>query len=49
MFLENWSAYRARFVKFMPLEYRRALAEMAQEKARTEQSAPRAAEVRAND
>ena len=34
--LGNWSAYRARFVKVMPHEYRRALREMAQSKA-TEQ------------
>ena len=30
--LENWSTYRARFVKVMPHEYRRALAEMAAQK-----------------
>jgi hypothetical protein len=33
----------------MPLEYRRALAEMAQEKLKAEQPAARVAEVRAND
>ena len=27
--LENWSRYRARFVKVFPKEYRRALAELA--------------------
>jgi glutamate synthase domain-containing protein 2/glutamate synthase domain-containing protein 1/glutamate synthase domain-containing protein 3 len=27
--LENWAAYRARFVKVFPVEYRRALGEMA--------------------
>jgi glutamate synthase (NADPH/NADH) large chain len=46
--LENWTAYLPRFVKVMPLEYRRALAEMAEEQARREPSAPRV-EVRAND
>jgi len=46
--LENWAAYLPKFVKVMPLEYRRALAEMAQEKLRNEQPTPRA-EVRAND
>jgi hypothetical protein len=33
----------------MPLEYRRALAELAQEKLRNEQPTPKVAEVRAND
>ncbi|HET7729726.1 MAG TPA: glutamate synthase large subunit [Usitatibacter sp.] len=48
--LENWAAYLPRFVKVMPLEYRRALAEMAQEKLRNEQPAVQVArEVRAND
>jgi glutamate synthase (NADPH/NADH) large chain len=46
--LENWAAYLPKFVKVMPLEYRRALGEMAQEQARTERDAPKA-EVRAND
>jgi glutamate synthase (NADPH/NADH) large chain len=46
--LENWAAYLPRFVKVMPLEYRRALAEMAQEKLRSEQPTPRV-EVRAHD
>ncbi len=46
--LENWAAYLPKFVKVMPLEYRRALAEMAQEKLRNEQPTPRV-EVRAND
>jgi glutamate synthase (ferredoxin) len=46
--LENWAAYLPKFVKVMPLEYRRALSEMAQEMARHEPPAPRA-EVRAND
>ncbi|HXF79565.1 MAG TPA: glutamate synthase large subunit [Usitatibacter sp.] len=32
--LENWAAYLPKFVKVMPLEYRRALGEMAQEQAR---------------
>jgi glutamate synthase (NADPH/NADH) large chain len=46
--LENWAQYLPKFVKVMPLEYRRALAEMAQEQARREQPAA-TAEVRAND
>jgi glutamate synthase (NADPH/NADH) large chain len=46
--LENWAAYLPKFVKVMPLEYRRALSEMAQEKAMHEKVMPRA-EVRAND
>jgi len=46
--LENWAAYLPKFVKVMPLEYRRALAEMAQEKLRNEQPTPRV-EIRAND
>jgi len=46
--LENWAAYLPRFVKVMPLEYRRALSEMAQEQARQEHAAPRG-EMRAND
>jgi len=32
--LENWAAYLPKFVKVMPLEYRRALGEMAEEQAR---------------
>ncbi|HSS27020.1 MAG TPA: glutamate synthase-related protein, partial [Usitatibacter sp.] len=32
--LENWATYLPKFVKVMPLEYRRALGEMAEEKAR---------------
>jgi len=47
--LENWAAYLPKFVKVMPLEYRRALGEMAEEQARrASEPAPRA-EVRAND
>ncbi len=46
--LENWATYLPRFVKVMPLEYRRALAEMAQEKLQNEQPTPRV-EIRAND
>jgi glutamate synthase (NADPH/NADH) large chain len=46
--LENWAAYQPKFVKVMPLEYRRALAEMAEEKGRREPATPRV-EVRAND
>jgi glutamate synthase (NADPH/NADH) large chain len=46
--LENWTAYLPRFVKVMPLEYRRALADMAGSQARRgEPAAP--AEVRAHD
>jgi glutamate synthase (NADPH/NADH) large chain len=47
--LENWAAYLPRFVKVMPLEYRRALAEMAEEAQRDQQITPPVAEVRAND
>jgi glutamate synthase (ferredoxin) len=46
--LENWAAYLPRFVKVMPVEYRRALTEMAKEQARVEAPAARA-EMRAND
>jgi len=46
--LENWAAYLPRFVKVMPVEYRRALSEMAREQSRVEPAAPRP-EVRAND
>ena len=46
--LENWTAYLPKFVKVMPLEYRRALAEMAGDPARHgEPAAP--TEVRAHD
>jgi glutamate synthase (NADPH/NADH) large chain len=46
--LENWAAYLPKFVKVMPLEYRRALSEMAQEMAKHEKVTART-EVRAND
>jgi len=46
--LENWAAYLPRFVKVMPLEYRRALSEQAAEQMRREQPAA-TVEVRAND
>ena len=46
--LENWSAYLPKFVKVMPLEYRRALSELAAEQMRREQP-PATVEVRAND
>jgi glutamate synthase (ferredoxin) len=46
--LENWSTYLPRFVKVMPLEYRRALGELAAEQQRRGQPAVQA-EVRAND
>jgi glutamate synthase (NADPH/NADH) large chain len=46
--LENWAAYLPRFVKVMPVEYRRALTEMAREQSRVEPAAHRP-EVRAND
>ena len=35
--LDNWAEYRTKFVKVMPVEYRRALREM--EQARTLQAA----------
>ena len=41
--LDNWSAWRTRFVKVMPHEYRRALAEMAQTKAAGQESNKEAA------
>ncbi len=47
--LENWTAYLPKFVKVMPVEYRRALGEMAQEAAQREQQPAQRAEVRAND
>ncbi|KKB11843.1 glutamate synthase [Devosia geojensis] len=34
--LENWEAYRPKFVKVMPVEYRRAIREMEQKKKRAE-------------
>jgi glutamate synthase (NADPH) large chain len=46
--LENWAGYLPKFVKVMPLEYRRALAEMAQEQLKNDQPTPRV-EMRAND
>jgi glutamate synthase (NADPH/NADH) large chain len=46
--LENWAAYLPKFVKVMPLEYKRALSEMAEEQSRRQApSAP--AEMRAHD
>ncbi|MGE5616111.1 MAG: glutamate synthase subunit alpha, partial [Bacillota bacterium] len=48
LILENWTAYLPKFVKVMPLEYRRALAEMAAEQARREQAMARV-EMRASD
>jgi len=41
--LENWTQYLPKFVKVMPLEYRRALAEMAQEQAKTKPAEERVA------
>ena len=35
--LDDWADYRARFVKVMPHEYRRALTEMAAQRAETQQ------------
>ena len=35
--LDNWATYRGKFVKVMPQEYRRALAEMAAEQAQAAQ------------
>jgi glutamate synthase (NADPH/NADH) large chain len=46
--LENWATYLPRFVKVMPIEYRRALGEMAKEQARRGETAA-GVEVRAND
>jgi glutamate synthase (NADPH/NADH) large chain len=46
--LENWGAYLPKFVKVMPIEYRRALSEMAEEQSRRGQPAS-SPEVRAND
>jgi glutamate synthase (NADPH/NADH) large chain len=46
--LENWATYLTKFVKVMPVEYRRALGEMAKEQSTREQPAARV-EVRAND
>jgi glutamate synthase (NADPH/NADH) large chain len=46
--LENWSAYLPKFVKVMPLEYRRALGELAAEQLRRSQPAGQV-EIRAND
>ena len=46
--LENWATYLPRFVKVMPIEYKRALSEMAQEQARRGEAA-RNVGVRAND
>ena len=37
--LENWNAYLPKFRKVMPVEYRRALAELAKEKAAAMQAA----------
>jgi glutamate synthase (NADPH/NADH) large chain len=36
LILDNWGEYRGKFVKVMPQEYRRALAEMAAEEAQAE-------------
>ena len=47
--LENWAQYLPKFVKVMPVEYRRALAEMAQEARRDQQVTPPMTEMRAND
>ncbi len=46
--LENWTAYLPKFVKVMPVEYRRALTELAQEQSRL-QPAAQPVELRAND
>jgi glutamate synthase (NADPH/NADH) large chain len=47
--LENWAAYLPKFVKVMPLEYRRALGELARERSQHDAQPARSAEVRAND
>jgi glutamate synthase (NADPH/NADH) large chain len=36
--LEKWSAYRSRFVKVMPVEYRKALQQMQEKSRETENS-----------
>jgi glutamate synthase (NADPH/NADH) large chain len=36
--LDNWATYRAKFVKVFPHEYRRALAEMAEQRAEQRES-----------
>src|SRR5450755_1960213 len=46
--LENWATYLTKFVKVMPVEYRRALSEMAKEQATRVEPVARL-EVRAND
>jgi len=46
--LENWANYLPRFVKVMPIEYKRALGEMAQEQG-PRASVAKPVEVRAND
>jgi len=33
MILDNWAAMRPKFVKVMPVEYRRAMREMEQKRA----------------
>ena len=48
LILENWARFLPKFVKVMPIEYRRALAEMAEERASRGAMAAQA-EVRAND
>ena len=42
LILDNWEEYRPKFVKIMPVEYRRAMQEM--EDLRTGRSRPTAAE-----
>ena len=32
MILDNWATYRPKFVKVMPVEYRRALREMEEQR-----------------
>ena len=48
LILENWTRYLPKFVKVMPIEYRRALAEMAEERSRRSEPTTQS-EVRAND
>ena len=46
LILDNWNEYRGKFVKVMPQEYRRALAELAAEQAQVEAEASMKKEVK---
>jgi glutamate synthase (NADPH/NADH) large chain/glutamate synthase (ferredoxin) len=41
--LDDWSAARAKFVKVFPVEYKRALGEMAAAKLKTDKKTPQPA------